>query len=303
MAWSGIKDPNKPRYGANGQELPNVADSAASIEWQNRARDQYNQMQPDSIKMWGDLQDALWKRQRGESPSAANLGMRMGLDQAAQAGAAQAQGASPLLAARQGAIAGGDIGVDVAGQAAAARSQEQAQNMALMQANQRHKDQLQANYMRAGLSAAEAERQARLTIAQQELTAAQLRNKKRQSNINLGKKIAGTGAKIIGAAAGMSDKASKTGISKTSGKDYDEFLDALRGYDFNYKKSHKPEDRARYSGVMAQDLEKSKLGKTAVFERSIPVRGKHKKVKHIDIGALANALTGAAKHLSVKVGG
>lgn len=287
MPWSGISGFS-----------PDLGKSHEGRNWQTRAQDAYGQMQPASEQMWGDLQDMMWRRQRGEAPSAANLAMQAGLDQAAQAGAANAQGASPLLAARQGALAGSGAGMQAVGQGAQARSQEQAANMGQMLANQQHKDRLTANYMAAGMSAAEAQRQAELALAGQQLAAEQLRNKKRKSNIRLGKKVAGTGMKMIGAAFGLSDKNAKENITKTSDRDYEEFLDALTGYDWNYKKSYK-NDKDRYSGVMAQDLEKSKLGRKTVIRKSL---GKHKNVRHINLDALHQTLKGAADYLKNKVG-
>ena len=51
-----------------------------------------------------------------------------------------------------------------------------------------------------------------------------------------------------------------------------EFMDALKAYEYNYKGD---EDKSRYQGVMAQDMEKSDVGSPLVME----VGG----IKHIDM--------------------
>lgn len=78
-------------------------------------------------------------------------------------------------------------------------------------------------------------------------------------NIN---QVANTGGQVAGAIATMSDVRSKENIKDLSGEEIDQFMDSITPYEFDYKT--KP--GAPVFGVMAQDLEKTKIGKSLVQE-------------------------------------
>lgn len=90
-----------------------------------------------------------------------------------------------------------------------------------------------------------------------------------KANEDGGKNAAAEGGKQMGAmlakglmAAFGSDKDIKKDIKPNDAKD---FLDKLKAYDYNYKNPEKPgQSEGRKTGVMAQDLEKSKMGKQMV---------------------------------------
>lgn len=71
------------------------------------------------------------------------------------------------------------------------------------------------------------------------------------------------GLAMSGATAFASDKTLKTDIKKV---DASQFLDELTAYTFKYKNPKKHGEGKQF-GVMAQDLEKSKLGKQAVVKK------------------------------------
>ena len=73
------------------------------------------------------------------------------------------------------------------------------------------------------------------------------------------------GQGIQGASMAMaSDKRLKENITSVSQQDMDEFRRTIKPYHYNYISDNL--GKGDFTGVMAQDLEKSKLGKTVVFE-------------------------------------
>jgi len=69
----------------------------------------------------------------------------------------------------------------------------------------------------------------------------------------------------IGAAAVASDRRQKKNIKELSPGQMDKFIQGLKGYQYEYKKPDLPgADKGKFSGVMAQDLQKTELGKRAV---------------------------------------
>lgn len=71
---------------------------------------------------------------------------------------------------------------------------------------------------------------------------------------------------IQGGMAMFSDQNLKENIRQIDTKDLAEMKSFLKAYAFNYKNAEHGKDE--WIGVMAQDLEKSKLGKTLVFENA-----------------------------------
>lgn len=122
----------------------------------------------------------------------------------------------------------------------------------------------------------------RLAAAQQyEQAKQQAAAAKRGANQQMG---VSTAMGVIGAlgplAFLLSDKRTKKDISEVKDSDVNEFLGKLNPSHFKYKG-----DDAEHSGIMAQDLEKSKMGKRAVVE----IDGKkHVNLKELVPGMLAS---------------
>lgn len=76
--------------------------------------------------------------------------------------------------------------------------------------------------------------------------------------------MVGTGATLGAAAIMASDRILKTNIEPITPEDLKELKQNLKAYKFNYKS--KDYGEGDWFGVMAQDLEKSKIGKTLIVE-------------------------------------
>jgi hypothetical protein len=150
---------------------------------------------------------------------------------------------------------------------------------------QQHNDLIQ-KYQMGLLSYQEMQRQAQIQQsqfnaalqAQQQATAQGVSS----GNAAQGMQIAGSVAQAAGTALAASDERVKTGIEP--GESYTrEFLNAISDKKYEYKDSK--HGSGEYLGFMAQDIEKSRIGKSMVRE----VNG----VKHIDTWkALSAALAG-----------
>ena len=99
------------------------------------------------------------------------------------------------------------------------------------------------------------QQQAELARAQADLQRTQGR-KQRQSQL-LGGLIGGASSALA-----MSDEEAKKNIKKAGGKDISKFLDALEAKSWDYK--DEKHGKGKKYGVMAQALEKSKIGKSMV---------------------------------------
>jgi hypothetical protein len=86
------------------------------------------------------------------------------------------------------------------------------------------------------------------------------------ANIGMANRNAALTGQVIGGGLGAlaSDERIKENISEVSKDEIKELKESLKAVKFNYKDSSYGD--GDYVGVMAQDLEKSKLGKTLVFE-------------------------------------
>lgn len=101
----------------------------------------------------------------------------------------------------------------------------------------------------------------------------------------------GMGTKI--GTAMLSDKTEKKGIKKIADEDIADFIAALKPRSFEYK--DEANGQGRRAGVMAQDIEKSKLGAEIV---GADESGK----KTLDTNKLIGAILASLKHISDKVG-
>ncbi len=213
----------------------------------------------------------LYNQAAGIGPSVAqgqlNAGMQQGFAQAL-AMARSGRGANPYAAMRGAQTANGQLAAQTNQQAALLRLQEQqqaqqayAQQLGMV----RGQDQslMQLGQQREGqyLQSQDAMNQAAINARVQQ---GQLAAQKRQQNFQLaGSILGGIGG---GAATLFSDERLKEDIKEDPAAARD-FLEAVRGYHYKYK------DQSLGSGpqygVMAQDLERSSVGKTLVSETPI----------------------------------
>lgn len=247
------------------------------------------------------LVSALQNRAAGQSPSVAEMQMRSGMDRISNEQASQAssaRGISPALAARLqadnttqaqlqtnqqtgqlraqemeraeqalGGVLSGARGQDI-GLAQAQAGLQQGANQANLGAAMQQKqmnDQMTQYYMSQGLSRDEAAQKAAADLANTELQAqTQHQNLLLQQQIERAKNekdakggVMATIGKIIG---GISDERAKTNVRRSS-KNIDRMLDKLKASEYDYKPEYGDKG---FVGFMAQDLEKSKLGKAMV---------------------------------------
>lgn len=127
--------------------------------------------------------------------------------------------------------------------------------------------------------------------------------------------FAGYLSQAAGAALGrMSDKREKKNIKETSEGEITNFMEALQGYNYDYKKSSmgsgmvsEEDTKKKQTGVMAQELAKTAIGKRVVKKREIydypePSKPKKKKERlYLDTGALASALAAGVGNLHQRV--
>jgi hypothetical protein len=107
--------------------------------------------------------------------------------------------------------------------------------------------------------------------------------------------LAGGAQAAPGLATVFSDERTKTNVKDVKSSQFDELLSALKAKQYDYKrKEYGGKDN---TGVMAQDLEKSEIGRTMVLE--VPTQDGPRKV--VDLKrALAAALASSA-HLHHRI--
>jgi hypothetical protein len=102
---------------------------------------------------------------------------------------------------------------------------------------------------------------------------------------------------LMGAGAGLamkSDRRSKYAIRNAKLSEMKEYLGATKGSHYKYKSPNAPGQRAGDNfGPMAQDLQKTKIGRTVVVEKADGL--------YVDTGRLALADHGALAHLAARV--
>jgi hypothetical protein len=211
----------------------------------------------EGFKMPGNLSQAeqqMIERQAaiaaGVAPSISELQYKQALDdslKAQQSAVASAQGVSNAgLLQRQAMLQGQQVGLDIGRESSAARLAEQ-----------RGADQM---------IAAQAASQRGVAL-QQSLANQQAQTAQRQQNLAF---IGNLGA----SAAAVSDETMKTSVKENkddSSKAISEFMDAIKSYTYEYKKgakqpAGKPNPDGEVKSVMAQDLEKSDIGKQMVTD-------------------------------------
>lgn len=111
---------------------------------------------------------------------------------------------------------------------------------------------------------------------------------KTSANYQLAGSLIGAGAKAY-----ASDINAKENIEPVKTKDLNELLDNVTGYNYDYKEPEKHGD-GKQTGIMAQDLEKSKLGKQFVQEDQ-------EGTKRIDYGQMAGTLLASQAELNERL--
>lgn len=250
-----------------------------------RGPTQLNQQQQAFIQQ-------LQAQARGQGPSIAQQQLRSATDRnlSQQLAAQAAGGGNPALAQRQAALQGGAAAAGLAQQSGIQRLQEQqgAQQLLGGQLGQAQSFELQAqaqqdalvqNFLNAGLTLDQAQFAANQELArlqtERDLGFAGLKSQEDIAQIQADVARRGQDQQLIGSfigaggagiAAMFSDRRLKKDI-KRSKEDLDEFMDALRSYRFKYKnQSH---GKGEHAGVMAQDVEKSSVGKDMVLETPV----------------------------------
>lgn len=210
----------------------------------------------NTIANQNQLDQMLTQTLAGNGPSAAQSQLQAATDQniAQQASmAASARGPNQALAQRAAMMNGAQIQQQAVNQAATLRAQEMQQAQQNMMSNLQNKDAFTSAMTNAGTAR---------DTGQGTLDEA---SKKRFQEA-YGSVMSGVGAGVGAIAA--SDKNMKKDI-QASNENMDSFLDALKAYTYEYKDEDKKKPGAgsgKFSGVMAQDLEKSKLGKGMVMD-------------------------------------
>ena len=198
----------------------------------------------------------------GKTPSVSEMQFQKAMQDLSKqqlGAAASARGMSNAgLAQREAMQAGKEAGIDLGAQSAIAKELEQ----------RAASEQL--------MRQAAAQRGVALGAAQSNLEAGLAASRMRSEFIG---NLAGSGAKVAaaqaqgaGGAAATSDVSLKENMNQTekSGSEMvEEFLDALKSYTYNYKDKEnngQKNPEGKVTSVMAQDLEKSKLGKQMVTD-------------------------------------
>lgn len=204
-----------------------------------------------------DQREMLRRQATGQDSYSAE-GLRQGLQQglaAQQAAAASARPANAAMAARTAAMTGGRMSAGLSGQQALAGIQErqaaqQALGQAILGARQQDMGVAQGSRGQAlqGYGMLESARGQRYAAD--------------MGVQPFGQTLLATGGELLGAAA-ASDRRLKTGI-KDGDADADEFLKGLKAYKFSYKDAK--HGKGEQLGIMAQDLERSGLGRQAVID-------------------------------------
>lgn len=226
-------------------------------------QDQTRQQQQNLIQMLVD-------QSMGRGPSVADAQLRQATDRninAAASMAASGRGPGATASAynannmaaganQQAAADSGQLRLQEQLQArqllgsALGQTRGQDQNLAALQLQDKaQRDSLVQKYMQMGYDADQANRQAALDMEK-------LKNEAYKGG-------SGGGSFLGGLFSSMSDEREKTNI-KAADKKLSEFLDALDAHSYEYKDPKN--GHGRRISVMAQELEKSELGKEFVFE-------------------------------------
>lgn len=254
------------------------------------------------------LAGQLARSAAGLGPSLAEMQTRQGFEQAINAQAAMAGGqrGNPALAQRIAAGQSAQLlgqGAQAAGMARLAEQQQAQQALAGLLGTQRQQDlgtaglaqgligtgvqaQLGAGGLSAGLAgqqlaAAQGTQQATTQVGLAERQAQAEELARRQQMIMQG---VGMGLQTFGGLAGLSDRRSKRDVAPASSSDVRRTLRSLRPSRYKYRAEHEAEGGSgERIGIMAQDLERTDLGRSLVREGPDGL-------KRIDVAGLVGTL-------------
>jgi hypothetical protein len=259
----------------------------------------YGQGDSANARSMGMLEQAAL----GNAPSAAQMQMQAGMDQALRnqlAAAASNRSANPAATFRQANQAGLSASLQNNQAMGALRAQEMAtarsQFASSASANQQLMQQRAQYYMTMGFNQDQATNMAKQEAArlQSEITLGQMADatQREAAMMQAGASAVGTVTQAAPAIAGaMSDRRVKKKIDDAD-DDAKEMLKALAAYSYDYK--NEKHGKGRQFGIMAQDLERSKMGKSLVFETP---EGKAVRTDRAALAALAG-LASIEKRLS-----
>lgn len=266
-----------------------------------------------SRKLQGNFADYLLQQYRGDGPSLAESKFRGNLDQNIKATMAMANTGrgNRGLAMRTAQYQLGDMNSQAANEVAQIRSTEQMnagnllgqtyQGMRSADLEQgRMNDAMTQYYTSQGLSLDQAQWAAQMELqkmkGEQHSTAQATLNKIGSQGGShpgfwerLGGGLLNAGA-TLGAAA-LSDRRLKTKITKAPKRDIEDFISKINAYRYKYRDSKHGE--GHYYSTMAQELERTKVGKSMVIDTP--------QGKMVDYGKGFGALLASQKHLYEKV--
>jgi hypothetical protein len=214
---------------------------------------------------------------QGKTPSLAEMQLKQAQDRNLKqqlASAASGRGGNQAALQRALLRSQAEQGQATAQQAAQTRLQEQNQAEGMLADATLQKRQQDINLDQADknarMQAAQIQSNLDLGVGTANLGAAQAadagRAKLMGSFIGAGGDVAAASAKAAGPAAAASDKNEKKDI-KDANKDVNSFLDAISAKSYEYKDTSMPGTaEGKRFGVMAQDLERSPMGKALVEE-------------------------------------
>lgn len=276
-------------------------------EWGSRMR-----QEAEGSGYWGDQQRAfgetLLGAAEGTAPSAAELQMRAGLDQATAQGSALSRsmpGLSPAMAMRAAQQAQQGNAMQTVQQTGVLRADEQARAREAYSQFMGRAQQLKQQYLSMGMNAEQAALAAQMEMERQRQQAWAT-----QQQATAGSVTGGTpgflsnlaeGAATVGTTALLvSDRRQKKDIKKASPEAIEKFAEALEGYSFNYKEDAPTSDsskKKKHWGVMVQDLEAKggAVGKSVVDTYTEPAQKaeKGREVKAMDMQATLGAALAA----------
>lgn len=254
------------------------------LDSQSKARNAYESYLKNRQNQY-NLADRLMAVYEGRGPSMAQQAYLKNVGDNINASLAMGNSGrgSRAAAMRMAQYNVGNANMQAANQASQIREQERMNALSALQgqyasiANQdiemrKASDQMVQYYMSQGLSQTQAQWAANMELQKMRL-GEDIENKKTLKGVsgqgswwdrNGGAVI--SGAATVGAAgiAAMSDKRVKKNISAPKKKDLEEFLSSISGYRYEYK--DQKHGRGKQFSPMAQDLEKSSIGRAMVID-------------------------------------
>lgn len=318
-------DPNAANFtlgDAWSQQYGSAAQSVAGRQGPQMAMGPQDEMRRAQLGVLGHL----GQRAFGAAPSAAERQMDLGLNRAINAAQSQAAGATSsnrALAQRQAMDTAAGLGQQVIAEKGALRAQEQAQaEQALtgalsgvrgqdvgvastqLQADLQQRqmnDQMTQFYQQMGYDRDQAQLMANIEMekmrqeeqARVDQMMADIAKQNAQAEKESQGGILGAAGEFFGGLTKFSDERLKENIVPASA-DIDDFMKSLDAVSYDYI-GREDLPKGRHYGIMAQDLEKSKVGKTLVINTP--------KGKMVDYGRGYGAVLASLRRLEERLSG